>query len=508
MDDPTFSPKQGRTKQESAYAVCSEMLQESGILKKGTVELTEKGRGREIEIMAAESALLATQGNLTFDDVEEAVRDALIQQLVPMTPAGDIVGEYPYIEDLLYFDQTVIYQFGHQYWRASFTLNADYTATVGTATPVVQVWVDAAAETVWRAEDGTDSPSLLPIRAAVWSTAMMNDLPDSAFLHVETGGTKTDGKTTPRSLRHFPYKNAAGAVDVPHLKNALSRIPQSALPQATKDMVLRKAKRIAKANGIEVAASSSAAAHGAGEVPAQFLRLPMVSRAGRGALVMQAIHTDRGIYGLFDGETCVERLFDQAAPHRWTLADAKAWLAKPFICAATTSTSVVAMTDEMPEPVKEKVEKLKAEGLSPYVVRIDGKIGRFHAESGKVDFTRAFYEKFGPKFVGKPYFLSHKGAGSADWREKIGQILHFSMAGEPQWWVNISEGAVDIRTQILEEQALGITDEATGASSIEGYASRTEEHDGYHEPLEFQAIGIALVRKEAATGTRINKVYH
>lgn len=80
---------------------------------------------------------------------------------------------------------------------------------------------------------------------AVWSTAYMNDLPDSAFLYVEPGGAKdSDGKTTPRTLRHFPYKDASGKVDLPHLRNALARIPQSDLPADVKDSVTAKAKKI------------------------------------------------------------------------------------------------------------------------------------------------------------------------------------------------------------------------------------------------------------------------
>ena len=62
---------------------------------------------------------------------------------------------------------------------------------------------------------------------AVWSTAQVNDLPDSCFLYIESGGKKdSEGKTTPRSLRHLPYKNAQGNIDLPHLRNAIARIPQ------------------------------------------------------------------------------------------------------------------------------------------------------------------------------------------------------------------------------------------------------------------------------------------
>lgn len=80
---------------------------------------------------------------------------------------------------------------------------------------------------------------------AVWSAAYINDLPDSAFLYVEPGGEKDEeGKTTPRSLRHFPVKNAEGDVDMPHLRNALSRIPQSNLSQSVKDRCAAKAQRM------------------------------------------------------------------------------------------------------------------------------------------------------------------------------------------------------------------------------------------------------------------------
>lgn len=60
------------------------------------------------------------------------------------------------------------------------------------------------------------------------ATADINDLPDSAFLHVEAGGEKDDtGKTVPRTLRHLPYKTASGAIDLPKLRSALSRLGQS-----------------------------------------------------------------------------------------------------------------------------------------------------------------------------------------------------------------------------------------------------------------------------------------
>jgi len=81
--------------------------------------------------------------------------------------------------------------------------------------------------------------------ASKWSTKYINELPDSAFLYIESGGTKDeDGKTIPRNLRHFLYKDAEGNVDLPHLRNALSSIPQSNLPNDVKSRVSKKAENL------------------------------------------------------------------------------------------------------------------------------------------------------------------------------------------------------------------------------------------------------------------------
>lgn len=88
---------------------------------------------------------------------------------------------------------------------------------------------------------------------AVWSTAFINDLPDSAFAFIEPGGKKDDdGKTTPRSLRHLPYKDADGKVDAAHVRNALARLPQTQIPEDAKDAARRKLVAAAKSVDVEV----------------------------------------------------------------------------------------------------------------------------------------------------------------------------------------------------------------------------------------------------------------
>lgn len=137
---------------------------------------------------------------------------------------------------------------------------------------------------------------------AVWSTAFVNNLPDSSFLYVEDGGRKdSQGKTTPRTLRHFPYKNAQGDVDLPHLRNALARIPQSNLSQSIKDDLTAKAKGIL--------------AHNGGEQNA--VRLPAETRAADGSV---AWGPEDGFVDLCDDVTAA--LNDGDYGWRWCCIDA------------------------------------------------------------------------------------------------------------------------------------------------------------------------------------------
>lgn len=62
---------------------------------------------------------------------------------------------------------------------------------------------------------------------ATWSTAFVNTFPDSSFAWIEPGGKKDkEGRTVPRSYRHLPYKDNAGKIDLPHVRNALARMGQ------------------------------------------------------------------------------------------------------------------------------------------------------------------------------------------------------------------------------------------------------------------------------------------
>lgn len=93
---------------------------------------------------------------------------------------------------------------------------------------------------------------------AEWDASYISNLPDSAFALVEGGGQKDgSGKTTPRSLRHLPHHTADGKVDEPHLRNALSRLPQTSLPPASKAKALSHLQAHARGAGVGEAGAAA-----------------------------------------------------------------------------------------------------------------------------------------------------------------------------------------------------------------------------------------------------------
>jgi hypothetical protein len=75
----------------------------------------------------------------------------------------------------------------------------------------------------------------MSLQARVWSTKEVNDFPDSSFAYIEPGGKKdSEGKTIPRSLRHFPYKDKNGKLDEPHINAGFSYLNKAKLPAAAK----------------------------------------------------------------------------------------------------------------------------------------------------------------------------------------------------------------------------------------------------------------------------------
>lgn len=120
---------------------------------------------------------------------------------------------------------------------------------VRAAIVALQNVIDSMGSGAQEAAIAEASKALAELSEATWDTAYVNNLPDSAFLYVAPGGKKdSGGLTMPRALRYFPVYDDGGKVDVPHLRNALARIPQSTLDQAVKDAAIAKAQALAKKN--------------------------------------------------------------------------------------------------------------------------------------------------------------------------------------------------------------------------------------------------------------------
>lgn len=105
-----------------------------------------------------------------------------------------------------------------------------YEGLLGTLSP----------ETQTQTESGQVDKGLSDVKGVEWTTAYINDLDDSAFAYIAPGGKKDDeGKTVPRTLRHLPHHDASGKVDLPRLRNAVARLPQTSISAGARRQALR-----------------------------------------------------------------------------------------------------------------------------------------------------------------------------------------------------------------------------------------------------------------------------
>ena len=85
---------------------------------------------------------------------------------------------------------------------------------------------------------------------SVWKTSYIDDLPDSAFLYIEAGGEKdSSGKTTPRTLRHFPVRDAEGRLDLVHVRAAIDMAPKANVPAHVIQDVQARARMLLSERG-------------------------------------------------------------------------------------------------------------------------------------------------------------------------------------------------------------------------------------------------------------------
>lgn len=174
-------------------------------------------------------------------NVEDGLEDLRCDLNDALNPAGYNLPVVPqlWVRDIARSSNVALVSSGYgdddDAWVVPFTIGDD-----GEPVPASRdQWI--AADQTWVAATN----ELERRQFAAWDTKYVNGLPDSAFLYVEPGGTKDDdGKTVPRANRHFPYKDDSGAVDLPHLRNALARIPQSSLSDSLKTSLTTKAQGI------------------------------------------------------------------------------------------------------------------------------------------------------------------------------------------------------------------------------------------------------------------------
>jgi len=166
---------------------------------------------------------------LNLDRKLRLIYDAFYEMIQPIT-----LGEsYPYIREM--HKDHIIMEKGNEHYKIPFSeKDGEVVFDMEKAVKVKLVY-EPTKEKLMEFKE--------------WDVAYINDLPDSAFAYIRSGGEKDeDGKTVPRALRFLPYKNIQGNVDLPHLRNALARLTQTSLTIAEQ----------AKARKVLVAAAEKA----------------------------------------------------------------------------------------------------------------------------------------------------------------------------------------------------------------------------------------------------------
>lgn len=85
-----------------------------------------------------------------------------------------------------------------------------------------------------------------------WSSTYIDSLPDTAFAFLNRGGERDKGgRTVPRALRHLPFRDRSGKVDMPHLREALEQLPQERLSTDAKEQVKAMLIKVAHKAGFD-----------------------------------------------------------------------------------------------------------------------------------------------------------------------------------------------------------------------------------------------------------------
>uniref|UniRef100_A0A6M3KW73 Putative peptidase n=1 Tax=viral metagenome TaxID=1070528 RepID=A0A6M3KW73_9ZZZZ len=211
-----FLISEGKT-QDEAVAIANDMWAGSGNVRKTQYDF----------IKSVPMDISLNEINQAIEMAWRAVREAGKNPEKDYAPYGYVVDVYLDGSCIVAIEVNDGVTAGYKYFRIDYSFGKDNEVSLSNPEEVERTWAE--------------------VEKAKWSAAYINDLPDSCFAYIESVGKKdSDGKTTPRSLRHFPYKNKDGKVDLPHLRNALACAPQSSFG----DKALPKLNTAARQAGV------------------------------------------------------------------------------------------------------------------------------------------------------------------------------------------------------------------------------------------------------------------
>jgi hypothetical protein len=161
----------------------------------------------------------------SFEDIRDQVQKALSEE-------GDF-GSYPRImgtySDRVYIEAYIPsmdpQQDGERKWfEVYYDFDEEGDVVIGDSTEIIkrtQFLVKEQAEGILNKLFRVTPDALFEALSGV------NDLPDSSFGYVEKGEKDSEGKTTPRGLRHYPMKDKNGEWEKGNVVNALVRLRQA-----------------------------------------------------------------------------------------------------------------------------------------------------------------------------------------------------------------------------------------------------------------------------------------
>lgn len=222
---------------EAIWAVMGNIDKGNDIIHPGAFKKTFNERGNQIKLLDNHRKTSVMDALGTVLELKELPRAELPQELKDTSPdvTGGAWGQFQFLMDTpegegafkrIKSGAIKGWSFGYDALNPDRT-NVDKDGQKISVRNLRQIKLYEISPVLFAMNEATTTTDAKSEDKAKWSTAFINNLPDSSFLYIESGGEKdSDGKTTPRTLRHLPYKDAGSKVDLPHLRNALSRLGQ------------------------------------------------------------------------------------------------------------------------------------------------------------------------------------------------------------------------------------------------------------------------------------------